>query len=145
MKQVKVLKKASSQVLAFRKWKYYHSCLMNTPTKDRVTRFGDHVMEDYHWTAPLFPVTDVKFKTFLWWLTMSPDPDPDRDPDPDEPSIGFPGHSFTYMCHIARNLISYIEEKEEVLMSGDKGVHAAPEFLLVIRPYSKQLMAAIGL
>lgn len=121
--------------------------MKHTPPKDRVARFGEHDVPENHWTASLFPVTEEKFKTFLWWLTMSPDlnPEPDPQQDPKKPKIGFPGHSFTFVCHIARNLMSYLEEKEDVLKPGSKGAYAAPQFLSVIRPFAKKLMDAIGL
>lgn len=130
------LKKADLQGRAMRKWNLYNHTMRVSSKEGRVSFFGSYGMDDAPWSEGDFPVTAKTFKYFLWWLAIpthkkNPLTDPESTIELLHRSMGARGHSFTYMRVLAYNLLSFVEEKEEV--SVVKGMFVGVGDLLVIR------------
>lgn len=142
-----MLKKADMQGRTRRKWSLYNHMMRVCSNEQRVSFFGEHGMDGAPWSERDFPVTAKTFKYCLWWMAIpshkrNPLMNPESTIEALKRLMGPRGHSFSYMRFIAYNLLSFVEEKEEV--SAEKGKFVGDGDLSVIRRASSLEMKSIA-
>ena len=141
------LKSADLQGRSLRKWSLFHTFMRGIKSEHPDVRFEYEGMEVGQWSASEFPVTPLKIRTFMWWLTkpckdVNNDVESQSETDRFLQNAGPCGYSYTYVCVLSNNLLSFLEEKE--WMEVEKGKYVIGGDITAIRREAAHVKKSIS-